>query len=258
MRYHPQTEQLLRNCAQKARSLGHSYVGSVHLLLVMSREPGDMGLVLRQLGVEPDLTEAMAQLLYGAGTPDLPLPQGLTMEIRQLLQSAAREAKQRRERLIQPYHLLLAMARTESEAVEELLQLNGVSADALFTYTLDHLRWEQEVRTKGKKEAVTTRLLEQFSEDLIAKASTMEPVIGRDREIDTVISILCRKNKNNPALIGEPGVGKTAIAEGLAQRMAVGNVPPQLKEKRLVSLNMANLVAGTKYRGEFEERLREL
>ena len=258
MRYHPQTEQLLRSCAQKARSLGHSYVGSVHLLLVMSREPGDMGLVLRQLGVEPDLTEAMAQLLYGAGTPDLPLPQGLTMEIRQLLQSAAREAKQRRERLIQPYHLLLAMARTESEAVEELLQLNGVSADALFTYTLDHLRWEQEVRTKGKKEAVTTRLLEQFSEDLIAKASTMEPVIGRDREIDTVISILCRKNKNNPALVGEPGVGKTAIAEGLAQRMATGCVPPQLKDKRLVSLNMANLVAGTKYRGEFEERLRDV
>ena len=102
------------------------------------------------------------------------------------------------------------------------------------------------------------RLLEQFSEDLIAKASTMEPVIGRDKEIDMVIGILCRKNKNNPALVGEPGVGKTAIAEGLAQRMAMGNVPPQLKEKRLVSLNMASLVAGTKYRGEFEERLRDV
>ena len=80
----------------------------------------------------------------------------------------------------------------------------------------------------------------------------MDPVIGREREIDTVIGILCRKNKNNPALVGEPGVGKTAIAEGLAQRMAVGNVPPQLKDKRLVSLNMASLVAGTKYRGEFD------
>ena len=86
----------------------------------------------------------------------------------------------------------------------------------------------------------------------------MEPVIGREKEIETVIGILCRKNKNNPALVGEPGVGKTAIAEGLAQRMAVGNVPPQLKDKRLVSLNMANLVAGTKYRGEFEERLRDV
>ena len=102
------------------------------------------------------------------------------------------------------------------------------------------------------------RLLEQFSEDLIQKAATMDPVIGRDREIDAVVGILSRKNKNNPALVGEPGVGKTALAEGLAQRMAAGNVPPQLKDKRLVSLNMANLVAGTKYRGEFEERLRDL
>ena len=90
------------------------------------------------------------------------------------------------------------------------------------------------------------------------KAAKMEPVIGRNREIDMVMAILCRKNKNNPALIGDPGVGKTAIAEGLAQRMHEGNVPPQLKEKRLVSLNMANLVAGTKYRGEFEERLRDV
>jgi ATP-dependent Clp protease ATP-binding subunit ClpC len=100
--------------------------------------------------------------------------------------------------------------------------------------------------------------LEQFSVDLIEKAQDMEPVIGREREIDMVIGILSRKNKNNPALIGEPGVGKTAIAEGLAQRMAMGSVPPQLKEKKLVSLNMANLVAGTKYRGEFEERLRDV
>ena len=109
-----------------------------------------------------------------------------------------------------------------------------------------------------KKEALITKLLEQFSEDLIQKAESMDPVIGREREIETVIGILSRKNKNNPALIGEPGVGKTAIAEGLAQRMAAGNVPPQLRNKRLISLSMANLVAGTKYRGEFEERLRDL
>ena len=102
------------------------------------------------------------------------------------------------------------------------------------------------------------KLLDQFSEDLLQKAATMDPVIGREQEIETVIGILSRKNKNNPALIGEPGVGKTAIAEGLAQRIAAGNVPPQLKDKRLYSLNMANLVAGTKYRGEFEERLRDV
>jgi len=258
MRYHMQTEVLLRHCAGKARNLGHSYVGSAHLLLTMAEGTGMTGTVLRQLGVDPELTEAMAQLLYGAGTPDLPLPQGLTREIRELLRCAAREAKQQNCREIQPHHILLAMARRQESAAAELLQLNGVSADALFTYTMDYLRWEQQVLTRGKKEAVTTRLLEQFSEDLVARASTMEPVIGREKEIDMVVGILCRKHKNNPALVGEPGVGKTAIAEGLAQRMAMGNVPPQLKEKRLVSLNMANLVAGTKYRGEFEERLRDV
>ena len=258
MRYHALTADLIQRSAQTARSLGHSYVGSAHLLLALSREPGGAGQVLRMLGVDPDTTEAMTQLLYGAGTPNLPLPQGLTKEVRGILRCAAREAKQQNSRFVRPYHLLLAMARKETSAAGELLKMNGVSTQDLFSHTVDYLRWENQTIVKAKKEAVTTRLLEQFSEDLITKASSMDPVIGRDREIDMVIGILCRKNKNNPALVGEPGVGKTAIAEGLAQRMAMGNVPPQLKEKRLVSLNMANLVAGTKYRGEFEERLRDL
>ena len=258
MRYHALSAELIERSGSLAKALGHSYVGSAHLLLVMAREPGGAGLILRQLGVDPDLTEAMAQLLYGAGTPNLPLPQGLTAQAKQLLADAGWEAKAQGKREIEPYHLLLAMARHEDNGASELLKANGVTPDALFTYTLEYLRWEHAALRKTKREAVTTRLLEQFSEDLIAKASTMEPVIGREKEIDTVIGILCRKNKNNPALVGEPGVGKTAIAEGLAQRMAMGNVPPQLKEKHLVSLNMASLVAGTKYRGEFEERLRDV
>ena len=258
MRYHAQTLELIQSAARKARSLGHSYVGSAHLLLALTREPGNVGLVLRQLGVDPELTEAMALLLYGTGTPDLPLPQGLTEEARQLLLGAAREAKRQKCREIRPEHLLLALARQEDSAAGELLQINGVTGDILFTQTVDYLRWERQTLVKEKREEVRLRLLEQFSEDLVARASTMEPVIGREKEIDMVIGILCRKSKNNPALVGEPGVGKTAIAEGLAQRMAMGNVPPQLKEKRLVSLNMASLVAGTKYRGEFEERLRDV
>ena len=258
MHYDTLTADLIQRAGQKARNLGHSYVGSAHLLLVLAREPGGPGQILRMLGVDPDLTEAMMGLLYGVGSPELPLPQGLTGEARALLRRSAREAKNLGSRAIVPAHLLLAMARREENAAGELLRLSGVSADALFTHTVEYLRWEQSSPPKGKKEAVTTKLLEQFSEDLIVKAANMEPVIGREREIDTVIGILCRKNKNNPALVGEPGVGKTAIAEGLAQRMAVGNVPPQLKDKRLVSLNMASLVAGTKYRGEFEERLRDV
>ena len=258
MQYSKDGRQLLQQAAEMARDLGHSYVGSAHLLLALSREPGNVGLVLRQLGVDPELTEAMALLLYGAGTPDLPLPQGLTEEARQLLLGAAREAKRQKSREIRPEHLLLALARQEDSAAGELLQINGVTGDILFTQTVDYLRWERQTLVKEKREEVRLRLLEQFSEDLVARASTMEPVIGREKEIDMVIGILCRKSKNNPALVGEPGVGKTAIAEGLAQRMAMGNVPQPLRNKRLVSLNMANLVAGTKYRGEFEERLRDL
>ena len=258
MRYHMLTSELIQLAGQKARHFGHSYVGTAHLLVALSFLPGGTGQFLRSLGLEPELTEAMAQLLYGIGTPELPLPQGFTREARWILQQAAREAQRQHCRDIQPVHVLLALARQENTAAEELLQLNGISPEMLFTDTVEFLRWETESSEKVKKEAVATKLLEQFSEDLIQKAGTMEPVIGRETEIDMVVSILCRKHKNNPALIGEPGVGKTAIAEGLAQRMAVGNVPPQLKEKRLISLNMSNLVAGTKYRGEFEERLRDV
>ena len=258
MRYHVQTAELIRRSGEKAKSLGHSYVGSVHLLLTMMEDPGSLSVMLGGMGVERDFTTDMTVALLGEGTPDLPLPQGMTRELRQILRGSAREARLQRSREIRPIHLLLALARQEDCTARQVLRLGGVEENLLFTRTVDFMRWETQAPVKRKKEAVATKLLEQFSEDLIQKAAMMEPVIGRDREIDTVVGILCRKHKNNPALIGEPGVGKTAIAEGLAQRMAVGNVPPQLRDKRLYSLNMANLVAGTKYRGEFEERLRDV
>ena len=214
MHYHPATVELLSQAARKARELGHSYVGSAHFLLALSREGGSTGLVLRQMGVNPELMEALIQLLYGLGTPELPLPQGLTPEAKHLLRGAAGEARSQRVRQIQPQHLLLAMARQERGAAGELLRLSGLAPEELFNQAVEYLRWEQSVLTRAKKEETRLRLLEQFSEDLVAKAATMDPVIGREREIDTVIGILCRKSKNNPALVGEPGVGKTAIAEG--------------------------------------------
>ena len=256
MRYEPGAANLILAAARRARGLGHSYVGSAHLLIALSEEPGQLGLVLRQRGAEPELLRKLTAALYGIGTPDLPLPQGFSPGAEEILCRAAREAVALGSRTVAVGHILLALLRRKNSAAEELLALCGVDGDGVFTAALEILHSSQSV--KRKKEAATTKLLEQFSEDLILKAQSMEPVIGREKEIDTVIGILSRKNKNNPALIGEPGVGKTAIAEGLAQRMAMGNVPPQLKDKRLISLNMANLVAGTKYRGEFEERLRDV
>ena len=256
MRYSAQAQRLLLQAAENARALGHSYVGSAHLLLALSEEPGIAGQMLRFSGGTPELLQKMASVLYGTGTADLPLPQGFTPEAGQLLQGACSEARLGGTYQIKVIHIFLSLLRQEHTAARDLMLFCGVDASELFTRTVEFMH--RQGCEKVKKEAVNTKLLDQFSEDLIQKAATMEPVIGRNREIDTVIGILSRKNKNNPALVGEPGVGKTAIAEGLAQRMAAGNVPPQLKNKRLVSLHMANLVAGTKYRGEFEERLRDV
>ena len=243
---------------RSARGLGHSCVGSVHLLLALAEDPGQLGLLLRRAGAEPGLVGQLVLSIYGKGTPDLPLPQGYTPAVKQILSQAAEEAGGLGSRWIGVGHILLGLLRCAHTSAVQLLKMCQVDVNALFTDTLEHLTQEYAVQTQRKKEGTGMKLLEQFSVDLIQKAQSMEPVIGRDREIEMVIGILSRKNKNNPALIGEPGVGKTAIAEGLAQRMALGNVPPQLKDKRLISLNMANLVAGTKYRGEFEERLRDV
>ena len=255
MRYSLDAQKMLVSSAALAREMGHSYVGSVHFLLTLLQQQELPGRILVSAGMDPVVTQNMAMVLYGVGTPGLPLPQGFTPQARKVLRCARHEAAQQGCRQVRAVHILLSLLRCEKTAAQDMLVLCNVDAQGVFSKTVDQLRWDT---LRPKKEAVTTKLLEQFSEDLIQKAQSMDPVIGRQKEIDTVIGILSRKNKNNPALIGEPGVGKTAIAEGLAQRMAAGNVPPQLRQKRLVSLNMANLVAGTKYRGEFEERLRDV
>ena len=238
--------------------MGHSCIGTVHLLLALTQSSGNAARLLRQEGLHPELVAHMAVVMYGMGTPGLPLPQGYSPEMRNILRLAGAEAKAMGSREVESLHLLISLLRADSGTAADMMQITGINTQELFSLAVEQSRQRNHVSVKTGKEAAATKLLEQFSEDLIQKAANMEPVIGRDREIETVIGILSRKNKNNPALVGEPGVGKTAIAEGLAQRMAAGDVPPQLKEKRLVSLNMANLVAGTKYRGEFEERLRDV
>lgn len=258
MHYARSVRQLIAEAGRKAQELGHSYVGSVHILLCLGDHPGLCGQLLRFSGFDVHTAGILCAFLYGQGTPGLPLPQGFSQQARRILRGAGAEAVMLESKRVEELHILLSMLRMERSAAMQLLHLCGVDTEGLFSRTADYAQWGWGTPQRSKKEAVSTKLLEQFSEDLVQKSLSMEPVIGRDKEIETVIGILCRKNKNNPALVGEPGVGKTAIAEGLAQRMAAGNVPPQLKDKRLMSLNMANLVAGTKYRGEFEERLRDV
>ena len=256
MRYSQEAADVIVAAAARARGLGHSFVGSIHLLMALCAAADEAGMLLRSAAVTENFVHDAAAVLCGVGTAGLPLPQGFTREARQILRTAGTEAELLGTSQVRPMHLLLALTRRHGSTAVLVLRIAGADPDALFTMALE-CRFRMEHR-RGKKEGITMKLLDQFSEDLLLKAASMDPVIGREQEIETVIGILSRKNKNNPALIGEPGVGKTAIAEGLAQRIAAGNVPPQLKDKKLYSLNMANLVAGTKYRGEFEERLRDV
>ncbi len=258
MRFSEEAEALILNAGRIARQMGHGYVGSEHLLLALATERTACGRILRHCGVEVGQLKALARLYYGTGNCKGSLYQGLSPAGKKILCTAVTEAKASGERRVGSVHILMALLRCEMCGAWELLNLAEVDGNEAFSRSVDYLLRQKQKPLERKKEAVKTKLLEQFSEDLVSKAAAMDPVIGREKEIDIVIGILSRKNKNNPALIGEPGVGKTAIAEGLAQRIAFGNVPPQLKDKRLISLNMANLVAGTKYRGEFEERLRDV
>ena len=258
MLYRQDGADLILRAARQARDLGHSYVGTVHLLLALAELGSWEGRLIRSHGLSPELLRDLAAVELGRGQPGLPLTQGLSRQARAVLAEAAWEAGSCSEKEITTEHILLALLRAEHSTAAGLLRLCGTDPQVLFSQAVEYKMLGYREPVKRKKEGIVTKLLEQFSEDLVAKAAAMDPVIGRDREIDVVIGILCRKNKNNPALIGEPGVGKTAIIEGLAQRMALGDVPPQLREKHLYSLNMANLVAGTKYRGEFEERLRDV
>lgn len=253
-----ETLWILQRAAEEARHLGHGQVGSEHLLLALLLQKHSWAAwLLERCGWEPVGVRQLILRNMGQGEADLPLVQGLTMGACRVLQTAAGEAGRLCGPGIRPEHLLLAISRNEETAAARLLAENGTELNDLFTELYMNMGSGMPL-SRPNEGGMTMRLLEQFCEDLLEKGTRMDPVVGREEEIEAVQNVLCRKNKNNPALIGEPGVGKTAVVEGLAQRMAAGRVPEQLQGKRLLSLNMASVLAGTKYRGEFEERIRDI
>ena len=235
-----QCARTLRNAGVIARNMGHSFVGSEHLLLSLSVDP-DCESVLQMHGVDADRLYRIAVQLRGLGTRGAPLVQGLSDGAERILAAALHDSS-----VLNPMRLLWAVGTAENTTAGLMLSLCQVDTARLCA------------EISPEKERQDMRLLEQFGINMLEKSANADPVIGREAEIRSVIEVLCRKHKNNPALVGEPGVGKTAIVEGLAKRMAARQVPPPLRGKQLYCLDTSVLMAGTKYRGEFEERMRDL
>ena len=257
-------EHMLR-CAQAAAGeLGHGYVGCEHLLLAMLREEDDAACrALNASGIyESAVRERMIEKL-GRGTAERSTVQGLTPHARCAVELAVGEALRADSGEIEAGHLLLGILRDSGNMAVRLLRSLGVDTKKLYSDTLRAMSLSPrklplpEVHA-SRAEAKNGKTLLEFSRDLTAMAreGRLDPVIGREKEIARALRILTRRTKNNPVLIGEPGVGKTAIAEGLAEKIAAGDVPEELIDKRILLLDLSGMVAGTKYRGEFEERIR--
>ncbi len=250
-------------------SLGHSYVGTEHLLLGVAAETEGLGArVLLSRGLDMLALTRLVAAEAGSGEPGAP-EQGLTPNARLAIERAAEDARRLGHGCIGTEHLLLGLVRTPDCAAARTLAAAGSGPNELYTDIMA-LFGSPESRPgrqeQGRSQAplrppyrrAETRVLDQYSRDLtlIAGGGGTDPVVGREREISRVIQILTRRTKNNPVLVGEPGVGKTAVAEALARRVARGEVPDTLKNRRIVTLDLASMLAGTKYRGDFEDRVK--
>ena len=248
-----------------AMGMGHSYVGTEHLLLGIIREGEGLGArILNDNALTDAVLTRMVTETVGRGVPGAP-EQGLSPRARHVIELAAEDANRLGHCYVGTEHILMGILREADSAGARIIVAAGGDLNKIYTDIMDVFgrpeykpRPQQSAPRSQTRRAADTKTLDQYGRDLteLAAGGKMDPVIGRDREIERAIQILSRRSKNNPVLIGEPGVGKTAVAEGLAQRISDGNVPEDLQNKRIVSVDLTAMLAGTKYRGDFEERVK--
>ena len=263
--YTKKAEEVLRLATETAFELGHGNVGSEHILIGMLRTEDCLAnTVLTENDVDIDkVIEIVNQLMSPGFSVNVKEPSGYTPRAVRLLENASREAKRYKAKLIGTEHILIGMLKETESVANRLLATLGVNIQKLYVDLMvsmgeDSNNFKDEFGKNKKKTKATT--LEQYSRDLtqLAMEGKLDPVIGRETEIQRVIQISSRRTKNNPCLVGEPGVGKTAIIEGLALKISQGNVPDTIKGKRVLTLDLSGMVAGSKYRGEFEERIKKV
>lgn len=265
-----QAANALKLAKTTAQSCNHSYIGTEHILVGLLKEKeGTAGRILEEFNVEED---ALRQLIEELIAPSEVLAAEKAPEYSpramRVLEKSVQEAENQKEAQAGTEHLLVAMLKETDCVATRLLYTMGVNIQKLYVAVLTAMGIENPTaeelqggrNQKTQKSGAATPTLDQYSRDLTVMAAEgkLDPVVGRDREITRLIQILSRRSKNNPCLVGEPGVGKTAIVEGLAQRIVSGLVPDSVRDKRVVVLDMSGMVAGSKYRGEFEERIRKV
>ncbi|MDE0078448.1 MAG: ATP-dependent Clp protease ATP-binding subunit [Caldilineaceae bacterium] len=260
-RFTKRARRVLTLAQEQALRLNHNHIGTEHLLLGLVQEENSVAVkVLKELGVEPGQVVRAVERTVGRGERAPLGKPTLAPRTKRVIELAVEEARMMGNHYIGTEHLLLGLVRDGDGVAVNVLRNLGINLDRVRTQTArDLLQSSAQSKEKQKKESKTP-LVDQLGLDLTASAEEgrLDPVIGRQMEIERVIQILSRRNKNNPALIGEPGVGKTAIVEGLAQRVVDGDVPEPLLNKRILMLDVGSLVAGTMYRGQFEERLKKV